>query len=55
MRSDDAVLTIPVSDEDMERFRRETGFMDTKEYLSKHPFRSYAIFARSGSGNQGGD
>ncbi len=55
VRSDDAVMTIPVSDEDMERFRRETGFMDTKEYLSRHPFRSYAGYARSGSGNQGGD
>ena len=55
MRSNDAVLTIPVSDKDMERFRRETGFMDTRKYLSRHPFRSYAIYARSESGNQGGD
>ena len=55
MRSNDAVLTIPVSDEDIERFRRETGFMDTKEYLSRHPFRSYAGYAKTGFEGQGGD
>ncbi len=38
---DHSSMTIPVSGEEMERFRRETGFPTPEEYLDSHPYVSY--------------
>ena len=41
IRGDNAAFTIPVGEDDMRRFREETGFPTPEEYLAEHPFVSY--------------
>ncbi len=41
IRGDSAALTIPISKEEMKKFRKETEFPTPEEYLAEHPFVSY--------------